>query len=115
MGVRMIYAIEALGSGFVKFGYSGAGVNERLNTMQTGCPYELVVRAVAEWPSDTEFAIHLHLSEEHERGEWFRLGPKAQAVIEAMNLGGLWAWQDHLAKTAPRRLQHHFAGLKPVE
>lgn len=106
----MIYAIEAVGSGFVKFGFAGKDAGDRLRAMQTGCPHELAVRATAEWPDSVEFRIHQYLADVHHRGEWFRIGPEADAVIQAMIRGRFEDWHELLTKSMPARLRHH---IKP--
>src|SRR3990167_4713784 len=102
----MIYAIEAVGSRFVKFGLS-RGPGGRLETLQTGCPFELVVVAVADWPNREELRIHAHLAAVHHRGEWFTDGQEVSEVIEVMKGGKIDAWWDLLARKMPRRLRHH--------
>jgi hypothetical protein len=56
----MIYAIEAVGSGFIKFG-KARSVGRRLKELETACPYDLHIIAVADWPDGAETALHLHL------------------------------------------------------
>ena len=102
----MIYAIEAVGSEFIKFGVSGfQSPGHRLGQLQTGCPYELVVRATASWPDREEFRIHRYLQELHVRGEWFRFGPRTYAVLEAMDGRNINGWFQLLDAEAPKRLR----------
>lgn len=79
----MIYAIEAVGSGFIKFGRA-TSVGKRLKELDTGCPHELNILAVANWPDAMEGAIHRYLQDSLEKLEWFRDGPEAQRVLECM-------------------------------
>jgi len=102
----MIYAIEAVGSGFVKFGVTAfSDTDERLNAMQTGCPFELVVRATAMWPDREEFRIHRHLAAFRHRGEWFKICQETQQVIAVMDEGNIELWFRLLGSDAPSRLR----------
>ena len=79
----MIYAIEAVGTSFIKFGRA-ASVGKRLKELDTGCPHELHILAVADWPDGMESAVHRYLQASLEKLEWFRDGPEAQTVLECM-------------------------------
>jgi hypothetical protein len=87
----MIYAIEAVGSGFIKFGRA-ASVGKRLRELDTGCPHELHILAVADWPSGSETAIHRLLSDQCQKLEWFKDCALAKDIITWMGE------QDGLAK-----------------
>lgn len=90
----MIYAIEAEGTGFVKFG-KARDVLKRLGNLQIGSPYRLKLIASADWPDAEESLIHLFLEDSHERGEWFRREGRCQQVIDLMRdlNSGLDEWQ----------------------
>ena len=107
----MIYAVEAFGSGCIKFGIAKL-VGHRIKNLQVGCPYELAVRAVADWPDSAEMRIHSYLITEHVRGEWFKDGDKASSVIALMNTGSYIDLDNMIVASMPRRLRHHLAIIK---
>ncbi len=81
----MIYAIQAEGTEYVKFGITnGESVKTRLCILQVGCPHKLVLLAAAPWFDSDEERIHHYLREHHIRGEWFTLCDKARLVIKTM-------------------------------
>lgn len=70
----MIYAIQAMGTPYIKFGHSTeANVNDRLGMLQTGCPFELDLLAVGIGGREEEQRIHLALkaAKRHYSREWF--------------------------------------------
>lgn len=81
--MRVIYAIRAVGTEYIKFGKANS-VGKRLKGLETACPFELEVCAVADWPDGAELAVHLYLYNDRERGEWFRDGPMAREVMTWM-------------------------------
>ena len=110
----MIYAIEAVGSGFIKFGRAKS-VGKRLKELETACPHDLHIIAVADWPDGAETALHLHLRPMHERGEWFRDGPITREVLAWMLNGqaGLERLQAQIPNHRDRRKL--FQGPTPNE
>lgn len=104
----MIYLIHADGTDYFKIGRSiGDGTN-RLATLQTGCPHDLRLMAVADWPDSVEFRIHAFLTRrgKHVRGEWFKRCEHIDALWDAMESGNLENWLSYLSRvsTAPKRL-----------
>ena len=98
----MIYAIRAVGTDYVKFGYSTKGdANDRVAEMQTGCPFELMAIAWCEGSRVDEHRIHARLKRAgaHARGEWFISCPETETVI--------WEIRER-AKSAPARRTHRF-------
>ena len=79
----MLYAIRAVGTEFIKFGRA-KNIGRRLKGMDTGCPHELEVLVVADWPDGQEKAIHLYLADRWHRLEWFKDGDRPQQVIAWM-------------------------------
>ena len=72
-GVKQVYLIEHP-LGFYKIGLARFSDN-RVDDIQTGCPFELSVNS---WitttdPHEVESNLHNILSEYHVRGEWFKL------------------------------------------
>jgi hypothetical protein len=100
----MIYAIEAVGSGFIKFGRAKS-VGRRLAELETACPFELNIIAAADWPDGAESALHTYLQPALERGEWFKDGPLIREAIAWMLNGqaGLERLQKEMPKSALRR------------
>ena len=95
----MIYAIRAVGTKFVKIGRAGS-VGKRLKELDTGCPHELHIEAVADWPDGQETAIHAYLARHSEKLEWFRDGDSTATVIAWMLEGesGLRAFRVEFLK-----------------
>lgn len=105
----MIYAIRAAGTDFIKFG-SAADVQQRLSTLQTGCPLELEIVAICHGSTPEEAYIHHVLmtkAKAHQRGEWFKDCPEVQAIIKDMQNSRLKAEPapTHLIHMANRRLR----------
>jgi hypothetical protein len=98
----VIYAIEAVGSGFIKFGRA-TSVGTRLKQMETGCPFDLHIMVVADWPDGAERAIHLFLAQSAQRGEWFKDGERTREVLGWMANGitGL----EQLQAKSPRHIK----------
>ena len=91
----MIYAIRAVGSGFIKFGKANS-VGKRLNELETASPYELELVAVAKWPDTAERAIHRILEAHNTKREWFRECPESEQVILWMHSNDLQSLQQAL-------------------
>lgn len=77
----MIYAIRALGTEYVKIGRAKS-VGKRLKDLDTGCPHELHIEAIADWPEAHETAIHLYLEDHCQKLEWFKDSHRTKQVIE---------------------------------
>ena len=98
----MIYAVEALGTGFVKFGVA-VDVRKRIEMLQIGCPFELLVLATCVGGQKEEREIHAKLSSSKHRGEWFRLDEQANSVIaDMLSMNGFKSYQSVATR---RRLQ----------
>lgn len=99
----MIYAIGC--KQFVKFGQSAFATSKaRLETLQTGNPFELILLVDAQWPDKEEKRIHRFLAEHRIRGEWFAICERSQQVIDAMH-GPLSAWHNIFIQAHPPRLR----------
>jgi hypothetical protein len=84
---EMIYAIRAVGTEYVKIGYTtGNTLGRRLEGLQTACPYPLEVLATCPGDHKAERSIHLRLfsAKAHHRGEWFRDCEAVRKIIEEM-------------------------------
>jgi hypothetical protein len=64
-------------SPFVKIGRGD--VEQRLSTLQIGCPYQLAIIGVTNNYSETE--LHQRFNHLRVRGEWFRLDKELQRLI----------------------------------
>ena len=81
----VIYVIKALGTDFVKVGVTrGEAIGRRLSTLQIGCPFELSIVALADWPDQVERQLHIYLEPLRERGEWFREGERVSHIMHLM-------------------------------
>jgi hypothetical protein len=71
----MIYVIRAVGSDFVKIGYtkSKRTLPRRLKTLKGSCPFKLIIEAEMEGSKLKERCLHSFCISRHESGEWFRL------------------------------------------
>lgn len=101
----MIYAIRAVGTDYIKFGYSTKGdAAERAAEMQTGCPFELLPVAWCQGDRSDEHRIHmrLRLAGAHARGEWFVSCPETDKV--------LWEIRERAAES-PAKRTHRFVPL----
>jgi hypothetical protein len=80
----VIYAIRAVGTGKIKFGFTeDVTINRRLSSLQIGCPVDLEVVVFAPGSPADEYAIHARLvgAGKHARGEWFNESPDTDAVV----------------------------------
>lgn len=84
----MIYAIKAVGTEYIKFGRASS-VGRRLKELDTGCPHELEIVAVADWPNGAETAIHRLLESTFQKLEWFRGSAYSEKVVGWMQAGDL--------------------------
>jgi len=73
-----IYFIEAVGTGFVKIGRG----EDRLEYLQTGCPFLLRYLCRFKDISEKESELHKRFEKDHYRGEWFYLSKDIQNFIE---------------------------------
>lgn len=82
----MIYAIRAVGTPFIKIGFvegKVGGLGRRLETLQTGCPYDLEL--IAQCPGDLKLERYIHNclleANAHQRGEWFKDCEELQTLV----------------------------------
>ena len=89
----MIYAIRAVGTQYVKIGYTDHwDAKVRLDTLQTGCPYDLELVAFGLGSKASEKRLHRYLTiaRRHHKGEWFKWSQEVERVV---------AWiKDHAYK-----------------
>jgi hypothetical protein len=82
-----------------------------LKELDTGCPHELHIEAVADWHDSHESSIHLYLEAHWEKLEWFRDSPETAQVIFWLQQGEngmrefLNAFITEVRKQAKRKLK----------
>jgi len=98
----VIYIMQVEEIHHIKIGYSETadGVQERLRTLQTGCPLELVV--ISQQPGDiaSEYACHRALINFAMRGEWFRWCADTRAFVIAFHVRGVFSAIQSLGHTS---------------
>jgi hypothetical protein len=83
----VIYAIRAVGTEYIKFGYTAPELlRVRLGTLQIGCPFELEMVAYGPGDLTEEQRVHVHLTAagRHFRGEWFISSPETQEIVDRL-------------------------------
>ena len=88
----MIYFVTC--NGFVKIGYS-SNPEERLNTIQTGNPYEVFLEATLDGGAGTEKEIQHFFSQYHHNREWFELKGDLLEFLEALKTGTTFPENTH--------------------
>lgn len=68
-----IYFARARGTDLVKVGFTTGDIAGRLKSLQTGCPYELLLEAYAPGAMDDERGLHDAFAPRRVHLEWFRL------------------------------------------
>lgn len=66
-----VYFIQAGKNGPIKIGWT-TSLEERIDALQTGCPFRLRVLAAIEGTKQDEAAYHRQFAEHRMRGEWFK-------------------------------------------
>lgn len=99
----MIYAVECVGTEYVKFGYTDElTATGRLRDLQTGCPLELRLIASCSGGREVEQKIHMWLIKRRGRGEWFTRGVEVDAVLLLMRRDA-WRREHHIAQPSTHR------------
>lgn len=79
---RSVYFISPVGGGLIKIGVAG-DVAGRLESLQTGSPVLLEVRAViTDGGEALELSLHKRFAASRRHGEWFEPTPELLALIE---------------------------------
>jgi len=76
----MIYFVRCGRTEFVKIG-SAANVLKRIELLQIGCPYRLVLLAVREGGELEEKRLHTVFAAERHSGEWFKITPRLRQFV----------------------------------
>ena len=74
--------------GLVKIGYTGRRVRERMAEGQTFVPQELTVLAESFGTRADENRLHRLFREFHVRGEWYRMAPPVQDLVDFLRFDG---------------------------
>lgn len=67
----------------IKIGVA-SNIKQRLSTLQTHCPYKLVLLKLVPGAAHMEKQLHLQFSADRLSGEWFRRSDQLLAVIESL-------------------------------
>ncbi len=78
----MIYFVRSYNQ-HIKIGYSN-DPQDRLKSLQTGCPTKLHIQAIMNGDSQTESGLHELFSHLRVRGEWFRYTDELKWFIRAI-------------------------------
>lgn len=76
-----VYFIVCVDAPKCKIGFTKGSIENRLRTLQTGCPNELAIICAHPGTIDTERRLHERFSDSHIRGEWFRITDELRAYI----------------------------------
>ena len=76
-----VYAVEAVGVGRVKIGWTGAEMKFRLGTIQSCCPVPLRMIGRRRGTLRTERSVHARFSHLRLHGEWFELTEELATVL----------------------------------
>jgi hypothetical protein len=84
-----VYLFNCVGFDLYKIGKANDNVLSRLNTCQTGCPFQLVISECWEVPNyhALEKRLHSLFKKKHKRGEWFELSEHDLLIINDFMAG----------------------------
>jgi hypothetical protein len=83
-----VYFARAVGTDFVKIGFTSGEPVDRVRALSTACPHTLALESWFAGTADDERSIHRALAPRRVRGEWFRLSQAEVASVAA------WAWDE---------------------
>lgn len=111
MKEEVIYFILDTYSNAVKIGYTTIkGLRRRLQTLQTGTPYELRLLGALWGDRLTEKQIHNMFKPSHIRGEWFNYSKELEDFIsESWDFSVIESIENKLFKkiiNKPRKVSH---------
>ena len=85
----IVYFVEAPGTGRVKIGFTGKdSVDQRFAALAAGSPVPLALAAWGEGGRAYERAFHEKFATSWSHGEWFKLTPELEAIMERIGQGG---------------------------
>jgi hypothetical protein len=82
-----VYLLKAEQRNIYKIGMSDGNIKNRIQSLQTGCPYQikLVLAVVVENPVNSERYFHYHFRAFKMQGEWYNLGfEQVKELLEMM-------------------------------
>lgn len=93
-----VYLLHADNSFFYKIGYSLSGIHRRLTQLQSGCPYDLVLRATRAGDVSDERRLHSYFCKYrlYGRAEWFEVKHLHWSVVAKAFL----EWDESLGRDA---------------
>ena len=113
-GIQNLYIIHCEGTDYYKIGVASYS-EERLDSMQIGCPFKLILIAESPYYNKTltqvkEKRLHQDLKSYHIRGEWYQLNPQILELIltqnKAVNSGAvIWNYVSWKGQWIISRLQ----------
>lgn len=80
----MVYFIQMGTDGPIKIGFTTGDISKRLEALQIGNPYPLVLLLTIEGDARLEKAIHAMFSDIRMVGEWFENMPRLVAYINIL-------------------------------
>lgn len=112
----VIYIIQADHTAWYKIGWTCKPPNNRLATLQTGCPFRLRIRCTVKGTQEDELLVHKKLQHLRGNGEWFKLNekeirwlqsgfigePPSRRAIPKKSRGRRGALREHSAKISER-------------
>lgn len=92
-----IYFVRAIETKFVKIGFA-ENVKKRVNELQVGCPFALLIEHT--FPSVFDFEAYLHeqFNQYHYRGEWFVYSREVKSFIDYTKSFPWWL-EQHSGQT----------------
>ncbi len=82
-----IYFLETVGANFMKIGWTKRALEKRVQAVQGGCPYPLILRASIAGTILDERRLHRQFAQFRVRpnGEWFRLEEKLRDYLNSLS------------------------------
>ncbi len=79
-----VYFASALGTDFVKIGFTSQYPKVRLREMQVGCPHEIAISKAVPAFQFSEQCYHQAFWDSHVRGEWFNASGQLSQYMDAI-------------------------------
>jgi hypothetical protein len=80
--IPMVYVFKTISYPvFIKVGYSENSPDERIKSVQTGCPYKIEIHMIKSGNFAAENMIQAHLKEFRTHGEWFIFSPECEKKL----------------------------------
>ena len=85
-----VYFVRAIGSEFMKIGWTRDCAINRMCDLQVGCPYELRLAAELTGSLNVEYRLQQRFAGLHVRGEWFLFDGDLAAFVSVVGETGRW-------------------------